>query len=41
MGGMGMMQSCGMMEGMMQQGGEGMNPPVQKQEQPAMEHRHH
>jgi Spy/CpxP family protein refolding chaperone len=40
-GGMGMMQGCGMMGGMMQRGGMGMTPPAEKQEQPAMEHKHH
>jgi hypothetical protein len=38
---MGMMQGCGMMGGMMQRGGMGMTPPAEKQEQPAMEHKHH
>jgi len=38
MGGMGMMQGCGMMgEMMIPQGGKGMTPPAQKQEQPVMD----
>jgi len=41
-GGMGMMQGCGMMGGMMQRGGMGMSPSAEKQEgkQPPMEHMH-